>query len=384
MKQALEGIKVLDFSRVLAGPYCTMMLADMGAEVIKIERPELGDDTRHFGPFQNGESGYFMYLNRNKKSVELNLKDPSDREILLDLVREADVIVENFRPGVMEKLELDYESLKKVNEGIIYCSISGFGQYGPLKERPAYDLIAQAIGGIASITGYPDGPPTKTGASIGDMSAALYATIGIMTALFHRERTGVGQAIDIAMVDTIYALLEHNVMRYTCEGIVPERVGNRHPISAPFDIYKCKDDYVAITTANEPLFERLCKLMDKEELLEDERFNTDINRGIHEKELKEILESWLADYTADKAVEMINGAGVPCSKIYNIAEISESEHIKEREMLLEIDHPVAGRTRIPGNPVKLSETPPRIVTPSPALGAHNVIYKSKDKAGGRK
>ena len=165
MKQALEGIKVLDFSRVLAGPYCTMMLADMGAEVIKIERPELGDDTRHFGPFQNGESGYFMFLNRNKKSVELNLKDPSDREILLDLVREADVIVENFRPGVMEKLELDYESLKKVNEGIIYCSISGFGQYGPLKERPAYDLIAQAFGGIASITGYPDGPPTKTGAA---------------------------------------------------------------------------------------------------------------------------------------------------------------------------------------------------------------------------
>src|SRR5699024_1451940 len=229
MQQPLSGIKVLDFSRVLAGPYCTMLLADMGAEVIKIERPSYGDDTRQFGPFQNGESGYFMFLNRGKKSIEMNLKDEADVEVLKSMIKEADVVVENFRPGVMEKLGLGYEALKEINEEIIYCSISGFGQYGPLKERPAYDLVAQAMGGIASITGYPDSPPTRSGASLGDMSAALYAAYGVMTALFHRERTGQGQAVDVAMVDSIFSLLEHNVMRYTAEGVVPERVGNRHP-----------------------------------------------------------------------------------------------------------------------------------------------------------
>jgi crotonobetainyl-CoA:carnitine CoA-transferase CaiB-like acyl-CoA transferase len=352
-----------------------MLLADMGAEVIKIERPESGDDTRHFGPFQNGESGYFMFLNRGKKSVEMNLKDPFDREGLMELIKDADVIVENFRPGVMDSLGLDYETLKEINEGLVYCSISGFGQYGPLKKRPAYDLVAQAMGGIASITGHPDSPPTRTGASLGDMSAALFAAYGVMVALFHRERTGIGQAIDVAMVDSIFSLLEHNVMRYTSEGVIPERVGNRHPISAPFDVYESKDGYVAIATANDPLFARLCKVMDKEELLKDARFMTDIERGKNESELKEIIEEWLAGFTAEEAVELINDAGVPSSTILNIAEISESDHIKEREMLLEIEHPVAGKTRIPGNPVKLSETPIQVNTPSPALGEHNDIIK---------
>lgn len=377
LKQPLEGIKVLDFSRVLAGPYCTMLLADMGAEVIKIERPETGDDTRHFGPFQNGESGYFMFLNRGKKSIEMNLKDTSDRESLMELIKEADIIVENFRPGVMEGLGLDYGTLKKVNEGLIYCSISGFGQYGPYMKRPAYDLVAQAMGGIASITGHPDSPPTRSGASLGDMSAALYAAYGVMTALFHRERTGIGQAIDVAMVDSIFSLLEHNVMRYTSEGVIPERVGNRHPISAPFDVYESKEGYVVIATANDPLFARLCKVMNKEELLEDPRFSTDIERGKNESELKVIIEEWLSGYTAEEAVELINDAGVPSSTILNIAEISESVHIKEREMLLEIEHPVAGKTRIPGNPVKLSKTPVQVKSPSPALGEHNDIIKRK-------
>lgn len=380
MKQPLEGIKVLDFSRVLAGPYCTMMLADMGAEVIKIERPEFGDDTRHFGPFQNGESGYFMFLNRGKKSIEMNLKDPDDRESLMELIRDADVIVENFRPGVMESLGLGYEILKEVNEGLIYCSISGFGQYGPLKKRPAYDLVAQAMGGIASITGHPDNPPTRSGASLGDMSAALYAAYGVMVALFHRERTGIGQAIDVAMVDTIFSLLEHNVMRYTSEGVIPERIGSRHPISAPFDLFETKEGSIVIATANEPLFVKLCKVMKREELLEDGRFKTDILRGQNEAELKVILEEWLSGYTADEAVDLISEAGVPCSTILNIAEISESDHIKEREMLLDVEHPVAGKTRIPGNPVKLSATPVQIKSPSPALGEHNnMIKKSTEK-----
>ncbi|MBY0224041.1 MULTISPECIES: CaiB/BaiF CoA transferase family protein [Sporosarcina] len=380
MKQPLEGIKVLDFSRVLAGPYCTMLLADMGAEVIKIERPESGDDTRHFGPFQNGESGYFMFLNRGKKSIEMNLKDPSDRESLMRLIKEADVIVENFRPGVMKSLGLDYESLKEVNKGLVYCSISGFGQYGPLTKRPAYDLVAQAMGGIASITGHPDNPPTRSGASIGDMSAALYAAYGVMVALFHRERTGIGQAIDVAMVDTIFSLLEHNVMRYTSEGVVPERIGSRHPISAPFDVYESKEGSIVIATANDPLFVKLCKVMNTEHLLDDERFKTDILRGENEAELKVFIEEWLSNYTADEAVELISEAGVPCSTILNIAEISESDHIKEREMLLEVEHPVAGKTRIPGNPVKLSATPVKVTSPSPALGEHNDMIKNLMKS----
>lgn len=384
MKQPLSGIKVLDFSRVLAGPYCTMLLADMGAEVIKIERPTYGDDTRQFAPFQNGESGYFMFLNRGKKSIEMNLKDEADLEIVRSMIKEADVVVENFRPGVMEKLGLGYDSLKEINEKIIYCSISGFGQYGPLKERPAYDIVAQAMGGIASITGYPDSPPTRSGASLGDMSAALYAAYGVMTALFHRERTGEGQAVDIAMVDSIFSLLEHNVMRYTTEGVVPERVGNRHPISAPFDVYESKDGYVVIATANDSLFHRLCTLMEQPSLMEDERFITDVKRGQNETALKEIIEEWLQSYTAEEAVELINRVGVPSSTILNIAEISESEHIKIREMLVEIEHPIAGKTRIPGNPVKFSKTPAKIDTHSPLLGEHNRLKEEVVKSEGEK
>ncbi|HLR68866.1 MAG TPA: CoA transferase [Virgibacillus sp.] len=372
--QPLDKVKVLDFSRVLAGPYCTMLLADMGAEVIKIERPETGDDTRGFGPFQNEESGYFMYLNRGKKSVELDLKKSDSIDVINKLVKEADVVVENFRPGVMKKLGLDYESLKEINPSIVYASISGFGQYGPYSQRPAYDLVAQAMGGLASITGHPDQPPTKAGASLGDMSAALYTAYGIMVSLFHRERTGEGQYVDVAMVDTIFSLLESNVMRYTSEEIVPERMGNRHPISAPFDTYKANDGYVVIAVANDSLFERLCVVIDKPELCEDPRFYTDVEREKNESELKLIIEGWLQQYTVEEAVEHINNGGIPSSPILNIDEICESEHTKIREMLVEIEHPIAGKTVVPGNPVKLMKTPPVIKDPSPNLGEHNEKY----------
>ncbi|WP_068675472.1 CaiB/BaiF CoA-transferase family protein [Oceanobacillus sp. Castelsardo] len=377
MKQPLSNIKVLDFSRVLAGPYCTMLLADMGAEVIKIERPNTGDDTRAFGPFQNGESGYFMFLNRGKKSIELDLKSPESMKVIHDLVKEADVVVENFRPGVMKKLGLDYESLIGINPKIIYASISGFGQYGPYSQRPAYDLVAQAMGGLASITGFPDQPPTKAGASLGDMSAALYAAYGIMVSLFHRERTGEGQYIDIAMVDSIFSLLESNVMRYTSENIVPERIGNRHPISAPFDFYKANDGYIVIAVANDKLFERFCRVMDCMDLNNDPRFYTDFEREKNQAALKEIIEKWLKAYTVEEAVELINQAGVPSSPILNIDEICESEHMRIREMLIGVEHPKAGKTRIPGNPVKLSKTPPIINNPSPNLGEHNNHYINK-------
>ena len=371
MKQSLDNIKVLDFTRVLAGPYCTMLLADMGAEVIKIERPVTGDDTRGFGPFQKEESGYFMYLNRGKKSIELDLKKTESINIIKELVKDADVVVENFRPGVMKKLGLDYDILKEIKPSIIFASISGFGQYGPYSQRPAYDLVAQAMGGLASITGHPDQPPTRAGASLGDMSAALYAAYGIMVALFHRERTGEGQFLDVAMVDSIFSLLEHNVMRYTSEGVVPERIGSRHPISAPFDVYVGSNGYVVIAVANDSLFRKLCTVMGRMDLCEDSRFYTDIQRGKHESELKVIIEEWLQGYTVDEAVNLINDGGVPSSPILNIDDICESEHTKIREMLIEIDHPVAGKTKIPGNPVKLSKTPSVIKSASPGLGEHN-------------
>ncbi|MDR7239254.1 CaiB/BaiF CoA transferase family protein [Neobacillus drentensis] len=370
MQRPLENIRVLDFTRVLAGPYCTMLLADMGAEVIKIERPGEGDDTRQFGPFQNGESGYFVYLNRGKKSMALDLKNPHAIAAIKELVKESDVVIENFRPGVMKKLGLDYESLKELNPSLIYTSISGFGQYGPYSQRPAYDLVAQAMGGLTSITGHPEGPPTRSGASLGDMSAALYAVYGIMVALFHRERTGEGQYIDIAMTDSIIALLENNVMRYTVDNIVPVRIGSRHPISSPFDIYQAQDGYVVIAVANDSLFKKLVSVMKQPELAEDKRFHLDPLRTENETELKAIIEAWLSGYTVDEAVEIISEGGVPSSPILTIEDVCKDEHTKARNMLIEVDHPVAGSMRIPGNPVKLSQTPPIIREASPALGEH--------------
>ncbi|MCP1359060.1 CaiB/BaiF CoA transferase family protein [Aneurinibacillus migulanus] len=370
MQRPLENIRVLDFTRVLAGPYCTMLLADMGAEVIKIEKPGTGDDTRSFGPFQNDESGYFMFLNRGKKSITLDLKTPQAIDVVKELVKQSDVLVENFRPGVMKKLGLDYESLRKWNPALIYTSISGFGQYGPYSQRPAYDLVAQAMGGMTSITGHPDKPPTRTGASLGDMSAALYAAYGIMVALFHRQRTGEGQCIDISMMDSIFALLESNIMRYTVDQVVPERIGSRHPISTPFDIYKANDGYAVIAVANDSLFKRLCAVMRQPELAEDERFHLDPLRTKHEAELKAIIETWLAQYTVAEAVEMINAGGIPCSPILTIQDVCEDEHTKARDMLVDIPHPVTGNVKVPGNPVKLSRTPPIIEKPSPILGEH--------------
>ncbi|GIN93021.1 CoA transferase [Siminovitchia terrae] len=377
MKRPLENIKVLDFSRVLAGPYCTMLFADLGADVLKIEKPGSGDDTRHFGPFQNDESAYFGFLNRGKKSIELNLKDEVDKEQLLQLVKETDVIVENFRPGVMKKLGLDYETLKELNPQLVYTSISGFGQFGPYSQRPAYDLVAQAMGGMTSITGHPDNPPTRTGSSLGDMSAALYAAFGTMVALYHRERTGEGQFLDIAMMDSIFAMLETNVLRYTVDRIVPSRIGSRHPISTPFDIYGAKDGYIVIAIANDPLFARLCHVVERPELIDDPRFVTDSLRTQHEKELKEIIEEWLSSYTVEEAENSMNEAGVPCSRINSIKDVVEDEHTKIREMLVEVDHPIAGPMKVPGNPVKLSLTPPSIDKAPPLLGEHNDEIKKR-------
>jgi crotonobetainyl-CoA:carnitine CoA-transferase CaiB-like acyl-CoA transferase len=348
-----------------------MLMADMGAEVIKIERPETGDDTRGFGPYQKGESAYFALLNRGKKSITLDLKNAEDIEIVKNLVMESDVVIENFRPGTMKKLGLDYESLKEINPKLVYTSISGFGQYGPYSQRPAYDLVAQAMGGMTSITGHPDNPPTRVGSSLGDMSAALYAAYGTMVALFHRERTGEGQFLDIAMMDSIFSMLETNVLRYTVDEVVPTRIGSRHPISTPFDIYVANDGYIVIAVANNSLFEKLCNVIGKPELFSDPRFITDSLRTENEQHLKKILETWLQDYSVEEAESLIGGAGIPCSRINSIKDVVEDAHTEIREMLVEVDHPIAGKMKLVGNPVKLSITPPLIERPSPMLGEHN-------------
>lgn len=371
MKRPLDGIRVLDLSRVLAGPYCTMLLADMGAEVIKIERPETGDDSRFFSPFKDGESGYYIFLNRGKKSITLNLREPEAVAVFKDLVKISDVVVENFKPGVVEKLGIGYSELKRVNPRIVYASISGFGQDGPFAHRPAYDIVAQAMGGLMSITGYPEVPPTRAGNSLGDVTSGLFTAYGILLALFHRERSGDGQYVDVAMMDSIFSFLENNVMRYLFSGVVPTRIGSRHPISAPFDIYQAKDGYVVIAVANDALFKRFAEAIGKPELALDERFVTDPQRLAHQQELKEIIEEWTREQAVEEVVEYLNGFSIPSSPVLDIAQVCAHPQIQARRMLVEIEQPGLGPIKVPATPVKLSETPAVVTGPAPALGEHN-------------
>ncbi len=366
MNKVLDGIRVLDFTQVLAGPFCTMNLADFGAEVIKVERPGTGDGSRIFGPFVNGYSGYYTPVNRGKKGITLDLKKGKD--IIYEMVKSCDIVVENFKPGVMEKLGYSYETLKKINPGLIYCSISGFGQDSPMRDLPAYDIVAQGMSGMMSITGYPDEPPARVGSSLGDVSAGLYAYAGIMTALYNRQRTGVGQYVDIAMLDTVFAFEETNIVRHTIGGVHPTRVGARHPLSAPFDIYQCKDTYVIIAVASDSHFARLCDMIGKPDLIKDPKFDHDPHRSVNDVELKHILEDFLKDYTADEAIKMMEERGIPCGPLCTIDQACKNPSILKRKMLVEIDQPGMGKEQITGNPMKLSETPPDPVHPAPLLG----------------
>ena len=361
----------MDLTRVLAGPFCTMQLADMGAEVIKIERPRIGDDSRYFGPFKNGESGYYILLNRNKKDITLNFKEEKAVQLFYKLVKSADVIVENFKPGVMKKLKLDYDTLKKINPKIIYASISSCGQYGPYCSRPGYDIIAQAMGGLMSITGYPDSPPTRTGSSIADVASGLFTATAILAALYKREKTGEGDRIDVSLLDSIFAFCETNIVRYTIGGKTPKRVGCRHPLSAPFDIYKAKNGYVVIAVGNEKIMDRLCKLMGKPELHQDPRFETDCKRSVHDKELKVIIEDWLKNYTVDEAVNMMLEQSVPASSVMDIPQICNDEQIKIRHMLVEVNQPKAGKVNITGSPMKFASFSDNDFKPAPEIGENN-------------
>ncbi len=366
----LEGVRVLDLSRVLAGPFCTMLLADLGAEVIKIEEPERGDDARSFPPFVGDQSAYFINVNRGKKSIALNLKHPKGREIFLKLAEISDVVVENFRPGVAERLGIGYEDVRRVNPKIVYASISGFGQYGPYRNRAGYDLIGQAMGGIMSITGWPDTPPTKVGTAIADILAALFCCTGILAALRAREITGEGQRVDVSLVDSVVAACEAYLEMYLVEGRVPTRIGNRYEFVYPYDSFRTKDGWVVIGAGNDSLWRRLCEAMGMEELVGDPRFETNRRRVENHGELKTIIEEWTRERSTREVVEILTEHGVPCAPVYTIRDVCEDEHVAAREMLVEIRQPGVGRIKVVGCPIKMEPSKARIRGGAPLLGQH--------------
>lgn len=372
---ALSNIRVLDLTRVLAGPYCTMMLADLGAEVIKIEIPGKGDDTRNFGPYRNKSSLYYANVNRNKKGVSLNMKAPEGKQLFLEMVKTADMVVENYRPGVMDKLGLGYDVLKEVNPRIIYGAVSGFGCYGPYSERPGYDIIAQAMGGLMSITGPRGGKPCRTGSAMGDVLGGMNLTIGLLAALNARTLTGKGQRVDVSLVDSVVSSLETGLQRYLVEHEIPERMGNEYAATYPYDSFQAKDKEFIIGCGNQGLFEKLLDLMGRKDLLEDSRFATLLERNKPENRvaLGKIINDWTKNYNADELVDKILGAGVPAAPIFDLHDVTTDEHlVKAREMLVDLPHPVIGPMQVNGNPVKLMGTPAEITRHAPVVpGADN-------------
>ena len=369
--RALEGIKILDLSRVLAGPFCTMLLADMGAEVIKVEIPDKGDDSRSFPPFKKGQGTYFINFNRNKKSIVLNLKKSSDLNKFLEIIKSMDVLVENFRPGTMEKMGLGYERIKSVNNQLIYASISGFGHYGPYKDKPGYDIIGQAMGGIMSITGWPDGPPTRTGTAIADILAALFCTIGILSALQARTLYGKGQKIDVALVDSVVSAIGTILQIYMVEKRIPKRSGNKYDFIAPYEAFMAKDGWFVLGVGNDNIWKKFCGAISRKDLIDDERYNTNVERVKHNKELAEIIGSWSAKFTVKEIITTLETNGIPAAPINNLEQIVNDPHIAiAREMIQKIIHPIAGEVKITGNPIKMSETNPQIYESSPLLGEH--------------
>lgn len=368
---ALQGVKVLDLTRILAGPYCSMLLADMGADVIKIEKPHTGDDSRANYPMKNGESVYYINLNRNKRGITLNLKSEEGKDIFRRMVKKADIVLENFRPGVMDRLGLGYENLREINPAIVYGCISGYGHYGPYRDRPGYDIIAQAMGGMMSTTGWPGGPPTRCGTAIGDVMGGISLCVGVEAAYISRLQTGYGQKVDVALVDSIVSAMEIINMIYLVEGRVPQRIGNRYEAAFPYDTFQAKDGQIVIAAGNERLFSILCRLMKREDLKEDERFCTNVQRVRHALELKPIIEDWLKDYSVTEAVSLIEGNGIPSAPIYDIEQVVNDPHISgAREMFVDIDHPIAGKMKITGSQIKMSETPATIRFPAPLLGQY--------------
>jgi CoA:oxalate CoA-transferase len=366
----LQDLVVIDLTRILSGPFCTMILADFGAEVIKIERPDYGDESRLLGPHVKGESAYFMSINRGKQSVTLDLKAEEGREILKKLIAKADVLVENYRPGTMEKWGLDYENVRNINPRLIYTSVSGFGHSGPYMKYPAYDIVIQGMSGLMSITGQKDGAPTRVGTSVGDIVPGLFTTAGIMMALYHRSITGEGQRLDVAMFDSLVAILENAIARYQVLKEVPRPIGNRHPAITPFDSFSTKDGYIIVAAGNPKLFDQLCTVLGISEILKDERFSEFGRRHQNERELKPILEQAFSRFTREEALALLGTSGIPCAPINSVDQLFNDQQVKARDMIVEVEHPVAGILGLAGIPIKMSLTPGAVEKPAPTLGQH--------------
>ena len=373
----LSGVRVLDLTRVLAGPFCSMILGDMGAEVIKVEEPGKGDDTRSWPPFVGGESTYFMSVNRSKKSLTLNLKAPEGRDILRKLVRKSDVVLENFRTGTMERLGLGYATLARVNPRLVYCAVSGFGESGPEAARAGYDLVVQAESGVMDITGFPDGPPVKMGTSIADLVAGMSAAHGVTLALLARIRTRRGQKVEIGMLDAMAALLTYQSGIYFGTGQRPTRRGNAHPSIVPYEVFKAADGYLVLGVANNSLWERCCIALERHDLVRDPRYATEAARVEHRATLIPLLNDVLGARTADDWMKRFEAAGVPAGRIRSVDEVCESEHLKARGMIVTLPHPRAGQVTAMGVPIRLHGTPGRAEAPPPVLGQHtDALLKS--------
>jgi len=369
----LTGLLVIDLTRVLAGPYCALMLAELGARVIKVEPPGKGDDSRHYGPYLTAKSGkvksgYFISVNRGKESIALDLKNDADRATFEALLGKADVLTENYRGGTMEKLGYGYDALKEKHPRLIYAAVSGFGHSGPYAKRPAYDMIAQAMGGVMSLTGHADGPPVRVGTSTGDLTAALFATIGIATALYERERTGRGQKVDVAMLDAQVAVLENAISRYVATGEVPGKLGNRHPSIAPFAAFATKDGHIAIAAGNDELWARVAKVLGREEWASDSRFATNPERVRHVEALTEEMEVVLSARSSKAWLAVLAEAGVPCGPLNNVADVMADPQVLARNMIVECLDPDIGAIKMQGNPIKLSaHDDPKTRPPAPEL-----------------
>lgn len=369
-QRPLSGVRVVDLSRILAGPFASMILADMGADVIKVEEPILGDESRGFGPFKDGFSAYFISINRGKRSVTLNLKDRRGKEILKELVKRSDVLLENYRPGTMKRLGLDYDTLKSINPRLIYAACSGFGQTGPLSQNGAYDLIIQAMGGMMSITGEPGGAPVKVGASIADLTAALYTVIGILTALRVRDQTGIGQLVDVAMLDCQICILENAIARYVVANEIPGPIGSRHPSVTPFQAFPTRDEYLVVCIGNDRLWQRFCQVIRRPDLERDPRFEVNARRNENYDVLRPILEEIFRSRPAEDWIRLLEREGIPCGPINTVDKVVNHPQIVAREMIAEIDHGSLGKIKMPAFPIKFSLTPGKVERPAPRLGEH--------------
>jgi crotonobetainyl-CoA:carnitine CoA-transferase CaiB-like acyl-CoA transferase len=371
MAGPLKGIRVLDLTRALAGPYCTMMLGDMGAEVVKIESPDGGDDSRAWAPPYIGkESAYYLSCNRNKKSVTLNLRSAEAKKVLTDLIKASDVVVENFRPGVMTQMGFPYETLKAINPRVIFCSITGFGHKGPDSKKPGFDLIAQGMSGFMSFTGEVGGGPVKVGVAIADINSGMMAAYGILAALFHREKTGEGQMVQTSLFETMIAQLTFQAGRFFATGAAPKPEGNRHPLIAPYESLACADGFINIAAANDGLFAKTCGAIGLADLPQDPRFQNNGLRVKNRESLIPLMEAKTKTFKLKDLQKALDDVGVPNGPIWSVAQALTSEQASALEMIQEIDHPTCGKIKVTGIPVKLSQTPGMVALSPPTLGQH--------------